>query len=163
MLTFGQILVRLVVAAVLAGIIGLEREFKHKPAGLRTNILVSVGSALIMMVSIMAAGYNGDASRIASGVITGVGFLGAGLIIQSRGEVHGLTTAATIWLVSAVGLSVGIGFYSAAFLTTIISLVVLYFFRSDKIMEKFNNHENYDSLEDNVDGSGPDVDRNDYE
>ena len=146
MLTIGQIIIRLLLSTTLSGLIGLEREFKHKPAGLRTNILVGVGSTLIMLVSLYAGlTYdNTDPTRIAAGMITGIGFIGAGLIIQSRGEVHGITTAATIWLVAAVGLAVGIGFYSAAFITTIISLVVLYFFSSEKIRDKiklYNNHE----------------------
>lgn len=137
MLETGQIIFRLLVSAILSGIIGLEREFKHKPAGLRTNILVGVGSTLIMLTSIFGGGIsNPDPIRIAPGVITGIGFLGAGLIIRSRGEVHGITTAATIWIVAAVGLAVGVGFYSAAIITTVISLVVLYLFSSEKLREK---------------------------
>lgn len=131
MLTFGQIIFRLVLVTILSGLVGLEREFKHKPAGLRTNILVGLGSTLIMIVSLQ---FGDQPATMAAGVITGIGFLGAGLIIQQqRGEVHGLTTAATIWVVSAIGLAVGVGYYSAAFATVIIGLIVLYFFSSDKL------------------------------
>lgn len=132
MLTFGQILFRLLISAFLSGLIGLEREFKDKPAGLRTNILVGLGSTLVMLTSLY---FSADSARIAAGVITGIGFLGAGLIIQGRGEVHGITTAATIWVVSAIGLAIGAGYYSAALVTTVIALFVLYFFGSDKLRE----------------------------
>lgn len=137
MLETGQIIFRLLASAVLSGIIGLEREFKHKPAGLRTNILVGVGSTLITLTSVFVGGIsNSNPIGIAPGVIIGIGFLGGGLIIRSRGEVHGITTAATIWIVAAVGLAVGVGFYSAALITTVISLVVLYLFSSEKLREK---------------------------
>ena len=135
MLGVDQIIFRLVFGAVLSGIIGLEREFKHKPAGLRTNILVGVGSTLIMLVSQY---FSFDPARIAAGVITGIGFLGAGLIIQDRNEVHGITTAATIWVVSGVGLAVGIGMYVAAAATALIALLVLYFFGSDRLRKSIN-------------------------
>jgi len=130
MLTTAQIIFRLILSAFLSGIIGLEREFKHKPAGLRTNILVGLGSTLTMLTSLQ---FTDEPARIAAGVITGIGFLGAGLIIQGGGEVHGITTAATIWVVAAVGLAVGLGYYSAALVTTVISLLVLYFLGSDKL------------------------------
>src|SRR3989338_7007715 len=130
MLTTAQIIFRLILSALLSGIIGLEREFKHKPAGLRTNILVGLGSTLTMLTSLQ---FTDEPARIAAGVITGIGFLGAGLIIQGGGEVHGITTAATIWVVAAVGLAVGLGYYSAALVTTVISLLVLYFLGSDKL------------------------------
>src|SRR3989344_3103350 len=130
MLGLDQIILRLLFGTILSGVIGLEREFKHKPAGLRTNILVGVGSTLVMLVSQY---FEFDPARIAAGVITGIGFLGAGLIIQDRNEVHGITTAATIWVVSAVGLAAGIGMYAAATATALIALLVLYFFGNDRL------------------------------
>jgi len=130
MLTLAQIIFRLLVAAVLAGLVGLERESKDKPAGLRTNILVGIGSALIMMISLY---FDADAARIAAGVVTGIGFIGAGLVIQGRNEVHGITTAAAIWVVSAIGLTVGAGYYAPAVVTTAIALIVLYFFQDSKL------------------------------
>ena len=114
----------------MAGLVGLERESKDKPAGLRTNILVGIGSALIMMISLY---FDADAARIAAGVVTGIGFIGAGLVIQGRNEVHGITTAAAIWVVSAIGLTVGAGYYAPAVVTTAIALIVLYFFQDSKL------------------------------
>lgn len=132
MLETSEVIIRLLVITFLAGLFGIEREFKDKPAGLRTNILVGLGSTLVMLVSLFFAM---DTARIAAGVVTGIGFIGAGLVIHGRNEVHGITTAATIWVVSIVGLAVGIGYYSAAIATTIISMIVLFIF-SDKKLRK---------------------------
>lgn len=130
MLPFQELFTRLIVAALLGALFGVEREYRHKKAGMRTNILVALGSALIMIVS---STFATDPGRIAAGVITGIGFLGGGLIIQGRGEVHGITTAATIWLVSAVGLAAGGGYYSAALAASAVGLVVLYFLGSPAV------------------------------
>jgi hypothetical protein len=110
---FSSYLARLVIALVIGGAIGLEREFKGKPAGMRTNMLICVGSCLIMIISIeiaRTAVRTSDPGRIAAQVITGIGFLGAGTIIRSRFHIVGLTTAATIWALSAIGLAVGAGY-----------------------------------------------------
>ncbi len=99
---------RLILAAVLGAIFGLEREVRQKSAGLRTNILIAVGAAVFTMMSIeMAVGTGADPSRIASQIVTGVGFLGAGAIMRTRGGVQGLTTAATVWVNAAVGVAAG--------------------------------------------------------
>lgn len=117
-------------AVVLGGVVGLEREMSGKPAGLRTNILICLGSALLMDLSVRV-GLNtdgtraGDPARIAAQVVSGVGFLGAGTILQARGVVVGLTTAATIWVVSAIGLTVGAGGYVEAVGTTVLVTAVL--------------------------------------
>ena len=116
---------RLLVAFVLGGIIGLERERRERPAGLRTHIVVTVAAALLMMISMLVAGENFDPGRMAAGVITGIGFLGAGTIIRYGGGVRGLTTAATLWAASAVGLTVGIGWYPAAIVTTLLIFFTL--------------------------------------
>jgi putative Mg2+ transporter-C (MgtC) family protein len=120
---------RLGLAVLLGGAIGLEREASDKPAGLRTNILICVGSTLMMILSIQVAHHfavtTADPSRIAQGVITGIGFLGAGTILHSRGGVTGLTTAATTWAVAGIGLALGSGFYLLAFTTTLMILAVL--------------------------------------
>lgn len=118
---------QLVLSAFLGGIIGFVRERDKKAAGLRTHTLVSVGSTLLMGLSIyMASQYPGsDAGRIAAQVVTGIGFLGAGTIIQAQGTVRGLTTAASIWVASAIGLAVGAGFYIGALVSTLIALIVL--------------------------------------
>lgn len=117
------IIFRLVLSAVLGGLIGAEREFNKRPAGLRTHILVTTGSTLMMMVSI--ANTSGDKFRLAAQVISGIGFLGAGTIMQKDNEVDGLTTAASIWISSGIGLSVGFGYYLAAIVTVFIVLFSL--------------------------------------
>ena len=134
MLPWTEILLRLFVATLLTSMIGLEREFKHKPVGFRTNILVGMGSALFMIISLS---FLDSPERIATGVVSGIGFLGAGLIIQSQGELHGITTAASIWMVAAIGLATGMGYYSAAVIATILALVVLLIFGKQTLREKF--------------------------
>jgi len=121
-------MVRLVLAAVLGGIIGLERELKRKPAGLRTNMFICFGSAMFTILSTELAGSFGigDHTRIAAQIIPGIGFIGAGSILHSRGSVVGLTTAATIFVVAAIGMAVGGGLYVPAVLATLIALLALY-------------------------------------
>jgi putative Mg2+ transporter-C (MgtC) family protein len=116
-------------AVVCGGIIGLEREFSHKPAGLRTNILICTGAMLFTVASLGIAASTGDPGRIAAQVVTGVGFLGAGTIIQSRGSVIGLTSAATIWVVAAIGVLIGLGKYAAAAQVSLCVLIVLWVLR----------------------------------
>ena len=125
-------MIRCGAAAVCGGLIGLERERKHKPAGFRTNILICLGAAMYMAVGLMLTTLGGqggsDPARIAAQVVTGIGFLGAGCIIQQRGRIIGLTTAATIWVVAAIGIVAGAGFPILAFIATsmvLLTLVVL--------------------------------------
>ena len=132
MVTDTEVIIRLVISVILGGLVGLERQIHKKGAGLRTHILVSMGSCLIMLTSmyifdIYKDVISLDPSRIASGVITGIGFLGAGAIIRDREGVKGLTTAASLWVVAGVGLAAGCGFYVACFLATALALVVLLF------------------------------------
>jgi putative Mg2+ transporter-C (MgtC) family protein len=116
----------IVLAIVLGGAIGLEREVSGKAAGLRTNVLICLGAAVFTIISKqMAADHNGSATRIAAQIVTGVGFLGAGAIIQDRGGIHGLTTAATIWLVASIGMACGAGFHLLAVISAITAIVVL--------------------------------------
>ncbi|MDI6606092.1 MAG: MgtC/SapB family protein [Candidatus Omnitrophota bacterium] len=134
MLTDLQIASRLILSVVLSGLIGFERQFHRRHAGLRTHILVALGSCLIMLTSLYVFDiYKGiaplDPTRIAAGVITGIGFLGAGTIIKEEEGVRGLTTAASLWVVASIGLAIGIGFFQAAVFTTILTLIVLYFLR----------------------------------
>ena len=126
-------LVRLVLALVLGGAVGLERELSGKPAGLRTNMLICVGAALFTEVSIaVAATYvphdliRSDPARIAAQIVSGVGFLGAGTILVARGNVVGLTTAATIWVVAAIGIAVGVEAYVIAVGATVLVVVTLF-------------------------------------
>jgi putative Mg2+ transporter-C (MgtC) family protein len=115
-------------AVACGGLIGVEREIRQKPAGFRTNILICVGSALLMWISIHVgtdlAGGRGDPGRIAAQVVTGIGFLGAGSILHSRGHITGLTSAAMIWVVSAIGMAVGAGFIAVAVFSTVLILLV---------------------------------------
>jgi putative Mg2+ transporter-C (MgtC) family protein len=118
---------RLLLAAVLGGVIGIERQIREKPAGLRTNIMICVGSALFMNVSAKAAELlGGDPMRIAAQIVSGIGFLGAGAVLHSHGFVLGLTTAATIWVVAGVGMALGAGMYAVAVFVTAMSLIILY-------------------------------------
>ncbi len=130
-LSFGHMVVRLAMATILGGLIGLERERLERAAGLRTHALVSVGSALIMIVSTYgfpdptgAAMAGLDPSRIAAQVVSGIGFLGAGVIIFRENSIRGLTTAATIWSVAGVGLAAGGGLYAAAIVGTAFMLII---------------------------------------
>ncbi len=130
-LTNADIFLRIVLSIFLSGVIGIERKFYHKPAGFRTNILVGLGSTILMLITLSAVETYSttmasiDVTRIAAQVVTGIGFLGAGAIIQGRGSIHGLTTAASIWVVAAIGMAVGLGFYAVASVGTVAALVVL--------------------------------------
>ena len=127
-----EVLGRLLMATALGGAIGFERELTGKAAGLRTHILICLGAALFTIMSlqlpspITPALPRGDISRIAANIVTGVGFLGAGAILQSQGQIRGLTTAATIWVVAAIGMAAGAGEYVIAAGTVTLVLVVLW-------------------------------------
>ena len=117
-----EILLRLAIAAALGGAVGLERELRERQAGLRTHLVVCVGSALFTLVSAYgfsaSPGFRVDPTRIAAQIVSGIGFLGAGAIIRQGLSVRGLTTAATLWLVAAIGMASGAGYYAAALLAT---------------------------------------------
>lgn len=115
----------IVLAVVLGAAIGVEREFSGKAAGLRTNILICLGAAVFTIISKQMAGEGDSLTRIAAGVVTGVGFLGAGAIIQDRGGVHGLTTAATIWFMACLGMACGAGLYELAVISTLLAIFIL--------------------------------------
>jgi putative Mg2+ transporter-C (MgtC) family protein len=127
-LTLQEIVVRLAVATILCGIIGIEREVRQKPAGVRTNALIGLGSAAMTLSGVYAATLapmTTDVARIASVVVQGIGFIGAGAIIQSSGSVRGLTTAATMWVVAGIGIACGLGFLPVAVVTALIVLIML--------------------------------------
>ena len=152
-----ELILRLVLAVVLGGVIGYNRSRHNKPAGLRTMALISLGSAAFTLIGIEAviqlselqngaksltsgvsSSINLDTSRIIAGIVGGVGFLGAGSIIQSRGRVQGMTSAASIWVTATIGVSVGLGLYLLATTITFIAFLVLvlyYFFGHDDIEE----------------------------
>ncbi len=134
-----EIMIRLLLAAVLGALIGLDRRLRSKPAGLRTMSLVSLGSATFTLVGVsamvqlatveQAAGIEAmvrlDTSRVIAGIVGGIGFLGAGTIIQSRGRVQGMTTASGIWMTAAIGVAIGLGQFLLAFSATFLAFVIL--------------------------------------
>jgi putative Mg2+ transporter-C (MgtC) family protein len=120
-----DLLLRLLLAAALGAAIGVERELRRKPAGLRTNMLIALGAALFTTLSLRMASDGGTPDRIAAQVVSGIGFLGAGAILRSGRNVHGMTTAATIWVNAAIGMAAGAGEFGIAALATLVTLVVL--------------------------------------
>jgi putative Mg2+ transporter-C (MgtC) family protein len=126
-LSDAELVQRLLTAALLGAALGFERELRHKEAGLRTNILIAIGSALFTLMSYeLARDVPGaDPGRVAAQIVTGIGFLGAGAIMRTNGGIQGLTTAATVWVNAAVGVAAGGGEYHLAFIATTVTLVVL--------------------------------------
>lgn len=116
-------IIKLIVAVILGGLIGTEREFFHKPAGIRTHILVCIGAALLTMLSIEM--FPNDSARIIASIVTGIGFLGAGTIFKEKHTVQGLTTGASVWLVAAIGIAVGLGSFFISFVTALLIILVL--------------------------------------
>jgi putative Mg2+ transporter-C (MgtC) family protein len=117
---------RLLLAAALGAAIGIDRELHHRPSGVRTNVLICFGAAMFTFLSVLIAGDSSpNRGQIASNIVQGIGFLGAGLILHNRDRVSGLTSAATVWTVAAIGMACGAGLYVPAFFATIIVLVVL--------------------------------------
>ena len=119
------LITRIVIAGLLGGIIGAEREFRAKIAGTRTHLLVAVGAALMMIVSRYGFDGQGDPGRVAAQIVSGIGFIGAGAIMVNRHAVHGLTTAAGIWVAAGIGMAVASGMYAIGIATTFISLIGL--------------------------------------
>jgi len=151
-LSGGHVLLRLVVAAALGAAIGFERELRDREAGMRTHLLVALGSCLFTLVS--AYGFNeflvqggavvrADPSRIAAQIVTGIGFLGAGAIIREGLSVRGLTTAASLWIVAAIGMAAGAGYYEAAIAATALTLLALWPLRifAFRLLERFRPEE----------------------
>lgn len=124
-MVFTSTLVRLILAAILGGIIGLERQLRHKPAGLRTNMFICFGAAMFTVLSHELAGVESDSARIAAQIIPGIGFIGAGSILHSRASVSGLTTASTLFVVASVGMAAGGGLYLTACFATALILIAL--------------------------------------
>lgn len=126
MLSDIELIERLLLAAALGGVLGFEREWRQKNAGLRTNILIATGSALFTLMSIdLSASSGGDPTRVAAQIVTGIGFIGAGAIMRTQDGIRGLTTAAMIWVNAAIGVAVGGGEYRLAVIATGVTLLVL--------------------------------------
>lgn len=122
-----QMYLRLLIAVVLGAFVGYERERAGRPAGVRTHGIVSLGAALFAVVSIHAFGNTGDPARVAAQIVTGIGFLGAGAILHQRNNVHGLTTAASLWVTAAIGLAVGVGMVLKSLATAVLVFLLLRF------------------------------------
>ena len=120
-----EMVLRLVLAGVLGGLIGLEREYRAKVAGTRTHLLVAIGAALMMLVSKYGFGGVGDPGRVAAQIVSGIGFIGAGAIMVNKHAIHGLTTAAGIWVAAGIGMAAAAGLYVLAVATTVLSLIGL--------------------------------------
>lgn len=120
------IIIKLVVSVILGATIGFERELRGSPAGLRTITLVCLGSTLFTLASLMFAGPTTDVSRIAAQIVVGIGFIGGGVIFQIKDHVHGLTTAASLWVTAAIGIMIGVGEYAIAVLTTFLAILILW-------------------------------------
>jgi putative Mg2+ transporter-C (MgtC) family protein len=152
MVGLGDVL-SIILAVVLGAAIGLEREVHKKAAGLRTNVLICLGAAVFTMISRqMGASHGGSLTRIAAGIVTGVGFLGAGAIIRDRAGVLGLTTAATIWLVASIGMACGARLYLLAVISTFIAIVVLIGLgQLEKPLERFGKKDGPQGLVDEKD------------
>lgn len=143
---------KVILAIICGGAIGLEREIKHKPAGLRTNILICVGSVLFTVLSVLMStqlGGTGDQTRIAAQIVSGIGFLGGGMILQGGGAVTGLTSAATVWVVAAIGMCIGLGFPITAAIFTVTVVFTLYFLSKvdNKVFGKLHCYETWIHLQ----------------
>lgn len=141
---------KVTLAILCGGVIGIERELKHKPAGLRTNILICLGAVLFTSLSVLMSqsvvpGHPGDPGRIAAQVVTGIGFLGGGMIMQGGGSVTGLTSAATVWVVAAIGVCIGLGYPIIASIFTVTVFCTLYFLSKvdNKLLGKLHCYETW--------------------
>ncbi len=131
------------IASILAGaMVGLEREFNNKSAGFRTNTLVAMGACIYVLINIRLADHGGaDPTRIIGQIVTGIGFLGAGVILQHGGNIHGLTTAATIWVSASLGSLAGLGLYWETLICTVAVLIINITFKTDRLMKKWEIRE----------------------
>ena len=123
-----ELIARLVISGVLGGLVGAEREYRAKEAGIRTHLLVAIGAALMMIISRWGFDGQGDPSRVAAQIVSGIGFIGAGAIMVNRRAIHGLTTAAGIWVAAGIGMAIASGMYVVGVAATILSLLGLELF-----------------------------------
>ncbi|HEY0874069.1 MAG TPA: MgtC/SapB family protein [Vicinamibacterales bacterium] len=149
-----ELVERLCLAAALGAVLGFEREWRQKYAGLRTNILIAIGAALFTMMSIdLSLSSGGDPTRVAAQIVTGIGFLGAGAIMRTGSGIRGLTTAAMIWVNAAIGVAVGGGEYHLAMIATGVTLVVLILLNPvERWIDKVTPQNKYGEREDSNDG-----------
>jgi len=131
-----EMVLKLIISLLLGALVGLEREWKRKPAGLRTHMLVSMGACLFTITSI--SGFSLDPARVAAGIVTGIGFIGAGTIMGARMHITGVTTAATLWIVAAIGLAIGAGMYIPAVAASIMVFLVLQLGKVERSLERLH-------------------------
>ena len=143
MITWQEIVFKLLLAAFISGIIGIEREISNRPAGFRTHMLVTLGATLIMLISVDVFA-DSDPGRLAAQVVSGIGFLGAGTIMRTGNNIVGLTTAASLWVCAGIGLAIGAGYYVGAIATTVIILIIL---MSTGLLERTILRKRYGSIE----------------
>ncbi len=136
MIAESEMLIRVFLSLLLGGIIGFERELDNEPAGIRTHMLVCLGATLFTVISISIATTSADSTRIAAGIVSGIGFLGAGAIFRGQDRIKGLTTAADLWVLAAIGMAVGVGYYLMAIVASIFLFIVLFFKKIIKIRGK---------------------------
>ncbi len=141
-MTLTEFTFRLSPSIAAGAMVGLEREFNNKSAGFRTNTLVAMGACIYVLINVNLADHGGaDPTRIIGQIVTGIGFLGAGVILHHGGNIHGLTTAATIWVSAALGSLAGLGLYWETLICTVAVLVVNTTFKTDKVMKKWESKE----------------------
>ena len=128
-----ELILKLIISIVLGAIVGIEREWTHKPAGLRTHMLVSLGACLFTVISVYY--FQADPARVAAGIVTGIGFIGAGSIIALRGHVQGITTAASLWAVAGIGLAIGAGAYLLGIIAAVLVFIILQIRKVGKSLE----------------------------
>lgn len=138
-----EIIIRFLLALLWGGIVGAEREYHSKSAGFRTMIMISIGACFFTMMSMRIGGAN-NPDRIASNIVTGIGFLGAGVIFRGENRINGITTAATIWAVAAVGMGIGAGYYTAAACASVLTIIILSVLPyAEKIIDRLNQTRTY--------------------
>lgn len=141
-MTLIDFVLRLLASIAAGGMVGLERQFKNKSAGFRTNTLVSMGACVYVLINISLTENGGDPTRIIGQIVSGIGFLGAGVILHHGGNVHGLTTAATIWVSASVGCLAGLGLYWEALICTVAIVIINVSFKTDKLFSNIDAKKN---------------------
>lgn len=158
-----EMLLRLVIAVALGALIGYEREREGKPAGVRTHGMVALGAALFTLVSLYGFGAGSDPSRLAAMIVSGIGFLGAGAILQARGSVHGLTTAASLWVTAAIGIAVGVRMWGMSLATAVLVFLLLRFGPRPRPNRATGGMEHQNDLIGGSDGKDTPHERGDHE
>lgn len=140
-MTITTFVLRLLASIFAGGLVGLERQYSNKSAGFRTNTLVAMGACIYVLINVTLTGVGGDPTRIIGQIVTGIGFLGAGVILHHGGSIQGLTTAATIWCSAALGSLAGLGLYWETLICTLAIIIVNTTFKADRFLSKYEKKE----------------------